>query len=260
MTLLTGDDDWVVEVLSETPSTNAVLADCAREGAPEGLVIATEHQTAGRGRLDRVWSTPRYSALTFSVLLRPRDLAITRWTWLPLLAGLAVTSALREMGFDAGVKWPNDVLLSRTGPAEGTRSEAKVCGILVERVETPDGPAAVIGIGLNTSIEAADLPVETATSLTIESGAPVDRTQVLITVLRSLFAHYADWLADPEQVASTYGSVSVTLGRSVRAELPGGDMLLGTAVAVDSSGCLVISTETGPVTVAAGDVVHLRAV
>jgi len=260
VTLLTGDDDWVVEVLSEAPSTNAVLADRARVGAAEGLVIATEHQTAGRGRLDRAWSTPRYTALTFSVLLRPRNLEPQRWTWLPLLAGLSVTSALREMGFDAGVKWPNDVLLSRTDPADGTRSEAKVCGILVERVETPDGPAAVIGIGVNTSMSAEQLPVPTATSLAVASGAPVDRTQVLIALLRSLFAHYADWLADPEQVASTYGAMSATLGRSVRAELPGGGMLLGTAVAVDATGCLVISTDAGPVTVAAGDVVHLRAV
>lgn len=259
MTLLTGDDDFVVEILSETPSTNAVLSERARAGAPEGLVIATEHQTAGRGRLDRTWTTPRYSALTFSILIRPRDLPIQRWTWLPLLSGLAVTSALRSLGFDAGVKWPNDVLLSRTDPEDGTRTEAKVCGILVERVDTPEGPAAVIGIGLNTSMEAADLPVATATSLAIASGEQVDRTQVLIAVLRSFFAHYADWSADPEAVSASYTQVSATLGRQVRAELPGGATLLGTAIAVEPDGRLVISTPQGPTALAAGDVVHLRA-
>ncbi|UDY22772.1 biotin--[acetyl-CoA-carboxylase] ligase [Nocardioides sp. Kera G14] len=257
MTLATGEDDWVVEILSETPSTNAVLAERARQGAAHGLVIATEHQTAGRGRLDRTWTTPRSTALTFSVLLRPDGLAPTRWTWLPLLTGLAVTSALRSLGYDALVKWPNDVLL-RT--SEGER---KVCGILVERVDTPafgaGTAAAVIGIGLNTSMGADDLPVETATSLALASGGPVDRTAVLRELLRSLFAHYADWLADPEEAASAYREMSGTLGRQVRAELPGGDVLTGVAQAVDETGCLIISTEAGPVTVAAGDVVHLRA-
>ena len=260
MRLLTGGDDWVVEVLSETPSTNAVLANRARSGAPEGLVIATEHQTAGKGRLDRVWSTPKSSALTFSVLLRPHHLDPAKWTWLPLLAGLSVTSALRSMGFDAGVKWPNDVLLTTVDPDSGAPLEAKICGILVERVETAEGPAAVIGIGINTSMRPEDLPVSTATSLRIASGAEVDRTQVLITVLRSLFAHYADWLADPDEVASAYRSMSATLGRQVRAELPGGGTLLGRATGIDPIGCLVIDTTSGPVAVAAGDVVHLRAV
>lgn len=253
VTLATGDDDWVVEILPETTSTNAVLGERAQDGAPEGLVIAAEHQTAGRGRLDRTWSTPRSAGLTFSVLLRPPDLAPTRWTWLPLLTGLAVTSALRSLGYDAGVKWPNDVLL-RTDAGE-----RKVCGILVQRVDTADGPAAIIGVGLNTSMAAEDLPVDTATSLVVASGSPVDRTAVLVTVLRSIFAHYADWLADPDELSSTYAQVSATVGREVRAELPGGGELVGTAVGVDSAGCLVISGASGPVTVAAGDVVHLRA-
>jgi BirA family biotin operon repressor/biotin-[acetyl-CoA-carboxylase] ligase len=254
--LATGEDDWVVEILPETPSTNAVLAERARNGAPDWQVIATEHQTAGRGRLDRSWSTPAFSALTFSVLLRPDGLPPTRWTWLPLLTGLAVTSALRDLGYDAVVKWPNDVLI-RTSE-DGVVGERKVCGILVERIETPDGPAAVIGIGLNTSIRAEDLPVDTATSLALISGGPVDRTAVLQTVLRSLVAHYADWRADPDEVADRYRDLSATLGREVRAELPAGEALLGTAVGIDPSGCLVIAAAEGPVVVAAGDVVHLR--
>jgi BirA family biotin operon repressor/biotin-[acetyl-CoA-carboxylase] ligase len=255
--IATGEDDWIVEILLETPSTNAVLAERARAGAPHWLVIATEHQTAGRGRLDRSWSTPAFSALTFSVLVRPDDLPPARWTWLPLLTGLAVTSALRDLGYDAVVKWPNDVLI-RTDE-DGVAAERKVCGILVERVETPEGPAAVLGIGLNTSISAEDLPVETATSLTLLSGAPVDRTAVLIAVLRSVVAHYADWRADPDEVAARYRELSATLGREVRAELPDGGAILGTAVGVDPSGCLVIAAADGPVVVAAGDVVHLRA-
>ncbi|MDH2415075.1 biotin--[acetyl-CoA-carboxylase] ligase [Nocardioides sp. CER19] len=257
MRITTGDDPFVVEILPETPSTNAVVAERARQGAPEGLVVVTEHQTAGRGRLDRTWETPLHSALTLSVLLRPPvdRVPAQRWPWLPLLTGLAVTSALREEGYAAGVKWPNDVLL-RTRSGE----EKKVCGILVERVETPDGPAAVVGIGLNTSLTVAELPVPTATSLAIESGGPVDRTAVLRSVLRGLRGHYEDWVADPDTLRSAYAAASVTLGRQVRAELPGGATLVGRATAIDASGRVVIATEQGEKAVGAGDVVHLRPV
>jgi BirA family biotin operon repressor/biotin-[acetyl-CoA-carboxylase] ligase len=260
--IATSDDRFVVEIVPETPSTNAVLAERARAGAPEGLVVVTEHQTAGRGRLDRTWHTPPHSALTFSVLLRPgvEQVPAQRWPWLPLLTGLAVASVLREEGYDAGVKWPNDVLL-RTISGE----ERKVCGILVERVEAPTGPAgdigpaAVVGIGLNTSLSTAELPVPTATSLAIESGGAVDRTDILLKLLRGLFGHYADWVADPDPLRSAYAAASVTLGRQVRAELPDGQTLVGTAAAIDETGRVVISTPQGDRAVGAGDVVHLRA-
>ncbi|SFB76104.1 BirA family transcriptional regulator, biotin operon repressor / biotin-[acetyl-CoA-carboxylase] ligase [Nocardioides terrae] len=260
MRIATGDDPFVVEILPETPSTNAVLAQRARQGAPEGLVVVTEHQTAGRGRLDRTWETPLHSALTFSVLLRPpaEQVPAERWPWLPLLAGLAVTTALREEGYAAGVKWPNDVLVA------GADGDRKVCGILVERIEAATGstsgpgPAAVVGIGINTSLTAEELPVPTATSLAIESGGLVDRTAVLRHVLRVLFEHYADWVADSESLRPAYVRASATLGREVRAELPGGGTLVGTATAVDATGRLVVTTPQGDRVVGAGDVVHLR--
>jgi BirA family biotin operon repressor/biotin-[acetyl-CoA-carboxylase] ligase len=252
--IATGEDGFSVEILPETPSTNAVLGQRAREGAAEGLVIATEHQTSGRGRLGRTWETPPRSALTFSVLLRPpaEHVPAERWPWLPLLTGLAVATALREEGYAARVKWPNDVLIM------GADGERKVCGILVERIETPEGPAAVVGIGLNTSLTPEELPVPTATSLAIEAGEPVDRTAVLLRVLRSLLGHYADWVADADRLRPAYAEVSATLGRQVRAELPGGDALVGTAQAVDATGRLVIATPQGERVVGAGDVVHLR--
>jgi BirA family biotin operon repressor/biotin-[acetyl-CoA-carboxylase] ligase len=258
--IATGADGFVVEILPETPSTNAVVAERARAGAPEGLVVVTEHQTAGRGRLDRTWQTPRHSALTFSLLLRPpvAQVPAQRWPWLPLLTGLAVTSVLREEGYAAGVKWPNDVLV--TGPG----GERKVCGILVERVEAPRGssadlgPAAVVGVGLNTSLGPAELPVPTATSLAIESGGPVDRTDLLLKLLRGLSGHYADWVADPDALRPAYAAASVTLGRQVRAELPDGRTLVGTSTAIDESGRVVIATPQGEQAVGAGDVVHLR--
>lgn len=247
---------WRVEIVAETPSTNALAADRARAGAGEGLVVTTEHQTAGRGRLDRVWETPVRTAVALSVVLRP-DVPGIRWPWLPLLTGVAVTEALRGLGYAAGVKWPNDVLIATDG------GERKVCGILVERVSTGStagvaGPAAVVGIGLNTSMTADELPVPTATSLAVAGGAPVDRTEVLMAVLERLGERYREWLADPAGLGATYASLSVTVGRAVRVELPTGDVLAGTAIRIDPDGRLVVAHDGTESAVGAGDVVHAR--
>lgn len=245
-----------VEVLEETPSTNAEVAERARAGAPEWTVVVTEHQTRGRGRLDRTWETPAGSALTFSVLLRP-IVPAPQWPWLPLLTGYAVTKALVADGYAAGVKWPNDVLI-RSGT-----EERKVCGILVERVETPDGPAAVVGIGLNTGMTPEELPVPTATSLAIEKGEQPDRTGLLLLLLGTLAEAYDAWQLGGDAAAArlqtSYSESCVTVGRQVRAELPGGAVLEGEAVRVDESGRLVVRTSDGETAVGAGDVVHVRA-
>lgn len=241
-------------MLPETPSTNAVAADRVRAGAPEGLVITTEHQYAGRGRLDRVWQTPPRSAIAVSAVLRP-DVPAMRWTTLPLVAGVAVARTLVDLGYDAGLKWPNDVLLRTDG------QERKVCGILVERIEAAadaGGPAAVVGIGLNTSLSLEELPVETATSLAVAGGAPVDRTAILVALLEQLATTYRTWLADPAELLAAYTAISITLGRAVRAELPGGAVLAGTAIAIDEVGRLVIAHEGTTTAVGAGDVVHAR--
>ncbi|HET9423130.1 MAG TPA: biotin--[acetyl-CoA-carboxylase] ligase [Nocardioides sp.] len=249
------DAGLLVEVVAEAPSTNALVADRAREGAPDGLVVVADHQTAGRGRLDRTWETPAGAALTFSMLLRP-TVPTRSWPWLPLLTGYAVARALIARGYAAGVKWPNDVLIG----------EGKVAGILVERVDTPEGPAAVVGVGLNTGMTAEELPVPTATSLSLEQGgspAP-DRVAVLLEVLASIRQAYDAWQlgGEPaaERLATSYAVACVTVGRAVRVDLPDGSVLEGTAEAVDSSGRLVVRTADGPREVGAGDVVHVRSV
>ncbi len=103
---------WRVEILDESPSTNAYVAERARAGEPAGLVVVTEHQTAGRGRLDRTWETPRGVALTFSLLVRPGGVPLARWPWLPLLTGLAVVDAVRDV---AGVAAGSEVAERRDG-------------------------------------------------------------------------------------------------------------------------------------------------
>jgi BirA family biotin operon repressor/biotin-[acetyl-CoA-carboxylase] ligase len=236
--------DLGIEVLPATGSTNAVVADRARAGAPAWTVVVTEHQTAGRGRLDRTWDTPDRAALTFSTLLRP-DQGGGEWPWLPLLAGVAVAGALREVGVPATLKWPNDVLI------EGH----KTAGILAERLETRAGPAAVVGIGLNVHQTRAELPVPAATSVELATGSAPDRTELLLGILGRLREQYDAWSAGGgARVRAAYLEACGTVGQQVRVALPGGEELVGPATDVDEAGRLVV----GGRAVAAGDVVHVR--
>lgn len=241
-----GGIPWTVEVLDEAPSTNALVIERARTDAPEGLVIVAEHQTAGRGRLDRTWVTPARSALTFSALLRP-ETEPARWPWLPLLTGVCVQDAV---GHGSRLKWPNDVLLG----------DHKLAGILVELVETPDGPAAVVGIGLNVSTTVDELPVPTATSLAV-AGHQVDRTDLLAEILGELERTYTNWTQSSpgdEMLRTAYLRRCATIGQLVRVDLPSGESLTGTAVDVDHAGRLVVRSGGETTVVGAGDVVHVR--
>lgn len=252
-----------LDVVEATGSTNADLAARAREGAAEGAVLVAEEQTAGRGRLERRWSAPARSGLFFSVLLRPEGVPVSRWGWLPLLAGVAVATALpRTAGVDTALKWPNDVLVTVDG------EERKAGGILVERLavegEGAAGEAVVLGIGINVTLRAEELPVPQAGSLALAGAKVTDRDPLLRALLRSLERWYGSWRnagGDPAgaRLQETYAAGCATLGRQVRAELPGGASLTGEAVAVDGDGRLVLATAAGmEEPVGAGDVVHLR--
>ena len=247
-------EGWRVEVVEAAPSTNAAVAARARAGEPAGLVVVTEHQTAGRGRLDRVWVTPARAALTFSLLVRPDEVPVARWPWLPLLTGVAVVDAVRRVtGVETGLKWPNDVLAP---------DGRKLAGILVERVETAQGPggaAAVVGVGLNVTSTPEDLPVATATSLSLCGGGDLDRTSLLLAILTSFSSLYGAWsAAHGDGVRASYRERCTTLGREVRVELPDGEPLRGRAVDVDADGRLLVETAGRVRALGAGDVVHVR--
>lgn len=242
-----------VEVVAACPSTNAELAARARAGEEAGAVLVADHQTAGRGRLDRVWVTPPGSALTFSALLDPGGVPVRRWPWLPLLLGIAVAEGVRRVAeVDCTLKWPNDVMVG----------ERKLAGILVERIERPGGAVAVAGVGLNVSQGTAELPVPTATSLAIEGATTTDRTVVLRELLRSLEALFVQWRADQGDPTSglvdSYVRRCSTLGRQVRVDLPDGQQIVGVAAGVDTDGRLEVRTPEGPRVLGAGDVVHVR--
>ncbi|RSS82378.1 biotin--[acetyl-CoA-carboxylase] ligase [Streptomyces sp. WAC06614] len=256
--LVTPDSLWTsLEVVQSTGSTNTDLAARAGE-LPEGAVLVAEEQTAGKGRLDRSWVAPARSGLFFSVLLKPGpQVPEERWGWLTLLAGVATATGLsRAAGVDTALKWPNDLLVTVDG------EERKTGGILAER--TAEG--LVLGIGLNVSLTEDELPVPAAGSLLLAKAAVTDRDPLLRAVLRSLEQWYGGWRAaggDPAAsgLQETYAAGCATLGRHVRAELPGGREVTGTAEAVDAEGRLVVRTadETREA-VGAGDVVHLRSV
>ena len=264
-----------VRVVEETGSTNADLLAKARSGAGEGLVLVAEAQTSGRGRMGRRWISAPRRALTFSVLLRPAVPA-GLVGWAPLLAGVAVASALeRTAGVDARLKWPNDVLVDG----------AKIAGILAERW----GNAVVIGTGINVLQQRGELPVPTATSLLVTQAAgpgpaaaraaevrgtaPAEsptagvdiRERLLAAVLDDLAHWYRAWLDQPQPgdadgcgLREEYLRRSGTVGAAVTVMLPGGQDLTGMAAGIDAAGRLEIQSPAGLVQVSAGDVVHLR--
>jgi BirA family biotin operon repressor/biotin-[acetyl-CoA-carboxylase] ligase len=255
--LLRPDALWTsLDVVTATGSTNSDLAAKADE-LGEGAVLVAEEQTAGRGRLDRRWSAPARSGLFFSVLLKPgASVPVERWGWLPLLTGVAVSTGLaKAAGVDTALKWPNDLLVTVDG------DERKAGGILAERA---GADAVVVGIGLNVSLRADELPVPGAGSLALAGAVSTDRDTLLRAVLRSLEQWYGSWRAasgDPAAsgLQEAYAAACATLGRTVRAELPGGQSVEGEAVAVDGDGRLVLATAEGVQRpVAAGDIVHLR--
>ncbi|MGN6606217.1 MAG: biotin--[acetyl-CoA-carboxylase] ligase [Jatrophihabitans sp.] len=235
---------WPVEVVAETASTNAdLLARAAADGGADRLVLVAELQTAGRGRLDRGWESPAAAGLTFSALVRP-PVPANQWGWLPLLTGVAVHDVLSGLTDHVTLKWPNDVLVG----------ERKVAGLLAQS----SGGAAVLGVGLNVSTTADELPVPTATSLRIE-GVDADRTDVLVALVRALDARYRAWLdahGDAEVCGLTraYREACGTLGRHVAVTQLDGTTLRGRATDIDDAGRLLVDGDP----VAAGDVEHLR--
>ena len=245
-----------LEVVPEIGSTNAALVAAAAADEAEGAVLVAEHQVAGRGRLDRVWISPPRAGLTVSFLLRP-DVPAARRGWLPLLTGVALAEAVGEVtGVRASLKWPND-LLALDG--------RKLAGILAEGRDSPTHPTAVVvGVGLNVSTTADELP-DTGTSLSGVTGATVDRAPVLLGFLRAVERRYRRWtaaLGDPVStgLAADYLAWSSTVGSEVVVSLPDGSTLEGTARAVDWDGRLVVATPEGQVELASGDVRHVRPV
>lgn len=254
-------------------STNAELRELARDAVsplPDGTLLLTSDQTAGRGRLDRSWVTQPGQSLAASILVRGAGAGLAL-SWLPLLVGSAMTLALQTRfgeGMRVGVKWPNDVHVRDEEDAIAGRPGLKLCGILCELL--PDG-AVVVGTGLNLLIPEDELPTGRATSLlaagadvngatnlfSVEGNELVDEILVAyVTELRALLALAA---ADPAAARRLVARQSLTLGAEVRVHLPGNEIVDGRARELAADGSLVVDLPTGgALTVSAGDVEHLR--
>jgi BirA family biotin operon repressor/biotin-[acetyl-CoA-carboxylase] ligase len=249
------DSPWRrFDVVDETGSTNADLIARAAAGEDiDGVVLIAEHQTAGRGRNGRSWSAVPRAQVTMSAGVSTDGIPSGAWGWIPLVAGLAVLEAIAAAtGVDAGLKWPNDVLARP--PAHG-----KLAGILAE-VAAP-APAVVIGIGLNVSLRADELPHPGATSLALLGGRPTDRRDLIVALLDGLERRMEGLRvargADAALIAE-YTAHSLTIGARVRATLPGDREIIGDARYVDDQGRLSIDRGGETVVVSAGDIVHLR--
>ncbi|MGB7880254.1 MAG: biotin--[acetyl-CoA-carboxylase] ligase [Ilumatobacteraceae bacterium] len=222
---------WDVRHVAETGSTNADLLALVEAGdAGDRTVLLADHQTAGRGRLDRPWDSPRGANLLVSIAVAPVPSPPSEATH---RIGLAALAAVRSMRPDLGVslKWPNDVLVDGR----------KLAGILAQRASAAD--AVVVGLGLNVG-----WAPEGAAALDVD-GSPADVLRLVLSALDEL----------PADVAAAYRSELSTLGRRVRVELPGGAVAFGTAIDLDDDGRLVVEASDGTITsYGVGDIVHLR--
>jgi len=238
------------EFLEQTGSTNKGLLDKA-VGLPEFFVLATDFQSAGKGRMDRSWEASPGSSVMASMLLRPQFAQSSGIGWLSLLTALAITKAISDLGLAPKIKWPNDVLIA----------EKKVSGILAE-VAT-DLSCVVIGFGINVNQSLQDLPVDTATSLALENSGSVDRDQLLAAVIKNIKQLYLELSSagGDAQVSGLRQSIldlSATVGSQVSVEFPDGKKAFGLASDIDETGRLVVLTQNETLSVSAGDVLHLR--
>ena len=234
------------------PSTNVEAASRAVDGAPEGLCVVASEQTAGRGRLDRHWVSPKGAGLYCSIILRPPfDQSI--WPLLTLVAAVAVHNALLDAyGLETDIKWPNDVLAN----------DKKLCGILAETVGTPLGRAVVLGIGVNLTQNSFPAELDrVATSVEAAAGRNGDPQVVFAALIESLADYYQilQRPSGPERIVQEWSTrSSYANGKRIRVAT-GNEILEGTTRGLEPDGALRIELDTGEIkTVRAGDVTNLR--
>ena len=235
-----------VHFAREIDSTNLWIKRLAKEGAPEGTLALAEFQSAGRGRLSRSWEVPEGTSVMMSILLRPKFEPQYAPT-LTLVMGMAVAKAVKSLGFDVSIKWPNDVVVSHK----------KICGILTE-MGVRDGKIdyAVIGVGINVNIkEFPEEMVDKATSLYLESGKEFDRSQIPGLVMEAFEKYYEKFAAtcDLSGLKEEYESILANYNQPVRVLAK--EPYEGVARGITDGGELLVEKTDGTiVAVSAGEV------
>lgn len=241
---LTGRFGAPLRFFDEVGSTNTIAMRWAEEGAPEGALVATDHQTAGRGRRGRAWFSEPGTALQFSLVLRPGT-SVDATGLLTAAVGIACADGIEaETGARASIKWPNDVVMM----------DKKVAGILVEsKVVDQTLELAIVGVGINVSwpSQVPDDIAARATSLdrVIDAPAPVDRTRLLSAILSALERVYS-LVKHPGGRADLVRRIearSANIGKDVVVRFPDGTTVQGTAFGITPAGGLRLAT---------GDMVH----
>jgi BirA family biotin operon repressor/biotin-[acetyl-CoA-carboxylase] ligase len=246
--------DFSTQILrfDSLPSTNLEAAKRAIEGAPEGLCIVASEQTAGRGRLERRWISPKNAGLYFSIILRPR-MDQTVWPLLTLMAAVAMHDALLDScGLVTDIKWPNDILVN----------DRKVCGILAETVETPMGRAVVLGIGVNLTSKAFPSELDrVATSIEAATGETPHLEVVLDALSRALVWQYQvlKQPTGPEEIVTRWSAHS-SYGEGKQVQVTdSNETFAGVTRGLERDGALRVETEAGEVRIVrAGDVTSVR--
>ena len=235
-----------VHFAREIDSTNLWIKRLAKEGAPEGTLALAEFQSAGRGRLGRSWEVPEGTSVMMSILLRPKFEPQYAPT-LTLVMGMAVAKAVKKLGFDVSIKWPNDVVVSHK----------KICGILTE-MGVRDGKIdyAVIGVGINVNIrEFPEEMADKATSLYLESGREFDRSQIPGLVMEAFEEYYEKFAAtcDLSGLKEEYEGILANYNQPVRVLAK--EPYEGVARGITDGGELLVEKTDGTiVAVSAGEV------
>jgi BirA family biotin operon repressor/biotin-[acetyl-CoA-carboxylase] ligase len=234
------------------PSTNNEVARLAAQGAEEGFAVVADEQTAGRGRMQRTWVSPKGAGLYFSILLRP-EISMNRWPLVTLMAALAVAEALQEScSLATDIKWPNDLLAG----------ERKICGILAEVIDTDSGRAIVLGIGINLTTQA--FPEELAgraISVAEATGLRPDRETILKALVQALARWYVLLHEDdgPGRMLATWASRSSYADGKFVKVMNGDETVTGLTRGLEPDGALRLELPTGAIMIVrAGDVTSLR--
>jgi BirA family biotin operon repressor/biotin-[acetyl-CoA-carboxylase] ligase len=235
-----GASEFIREILvfNETNSTNDYAMQRGRQGAPSGLVVFAERQTAGRGRFGRTWDSAAHRGLWFSLLLRPA-LPIQLWPRLTSWVAASLAGAIEDsLGLPAKIKWPNDIYLL----------DRKVAGILAESGADSKGqPFAVVGIGVNVNHELRDFPRELdgkAGSLRMATGRLLDRPALATALIQALEARFPEMSADFPRIIADVTRRSLLLGRWVQLRA-GHTILEGRAESLDADGHLLLRKTDG---------------
>lgn len=240
---LSAENSWrdKIHCYESVTSTNDVLKQMARQGAPHGTVLVADSQSAGRGRLGRAFVSPANMGVYMSVLLRPAC-GPTQLMHLTCAAACAACSAIESvLGFRPGVKWANDLVYQKK----------KLAGILTELGFHPDGSVAycIIGIGVNCNQQLADFPPQIrqiAGSLTMVTGSPINRGVVAAGMIDSFAAMNEVLLKEKGKIMTEYRKDCITIGQQI--SLVRGERIRhGKALDVDGDGALIVEYPDGSV-------------